>query len=828
MLKTILLSIIALLGCIYTNAQEHYPQNFAVENGFITKLLQSNDTLFATGEFYVGGYEIGSLIRYVGDNRTELDASMPYVDNGQVTDAVPDGNGGWYVATWGGISYGGQTRRGVIHINADKSLDESFPLMQTTSFGGTIRALLLHNGVLYVGGGFDGYAGASQKHLLAFNTNTGQIIESWNCGLLYTSTQFVSSLAVHGNNLIVGGVLLSFSGQPINNLGIFSLADGSLVANLDANAEAKRIIIDADTAYVGGEFTSIGGSNRNFFAKINLTDNSLMPLNANFNSTVYDFKINDSDLFAGGWFTTVNGISRSGLVKMNRYSGEVNTDFNVSLNQPRVQCLDIVNENLIFGGNFMQVNSTDREKLAQVDKNTGTLSTWNSSVASIPEGIKNIDGNLVIYGNMDQMQRGIRNSFVALKLPERTLLPVGFTSAAFGLGLRDMVKQGNIIYFATGSNNTINGTSTGLLFAYDLQTQEIQSIGTFGGLANPRPDRLLIHDGKLFVSGYFTQVNGEPRNRIAVFNLDDYSLNAWNPAPEYALAANTMKVHNGKLYMAGFIMQTQTTTQYVACALNLSDASWAGGLLKQATIEHDYSGNDLLIDGNNIFLAGHQFMSFNPLVRSAILKLNEQFEVDTNYVAQMRENATGATSITMINGVLVAMQRATPEYKRLYFHSPLNGDSLLSLPINFEGSAPFSQQLGYPESYVLNNDLLYIGGNWDKVNGNNVRGLAIIDGRNVPFPDLPTSLAENNSNKKDELLIYPNPNAGNFTAMWNKSVTHNEQLEVLDITGRILFSKHIPSGTKQLEVETSGLSAGIYFLRINGKNSQCKTFIINP
>ncbi|MFN4123062.1 MAG: T9SS type A sorting domain-containing protein [Flavobacteriales bacterium] len=793
---------------ICTSAQQYYPQNFAPENGYISKLLQSNDTLFATGEFYVGGYEIGSLIRYVGDNRTELDSDMPYIDNGQVTNAVPDGNGGWYVATWGGISYAGETRRGVIHINPDKSLDENFPLMQTTSFGGIINVLHLHNNILYVGGSFNEYAGVTKPQLLAYNTTTGQIVQDWNTGLAYGSTQYVSALAVHGNKLIVGGELSSSAGQPVNNLGIFNLQNGTMINNLNANGEVRRIIIDVDTAYVGGRFSTVSGVTRNGLVKINLSDNSQLSIAANFNSYVDDFKISGTDLYAGGWFTEVNGISRSGLVKMNRYSGEVNTDFNVIIDQARVQCLDIVNENLIFGGNFMQVNGFGREKLAQVDKNTGMLSTWNSSVASIPEGITNVDGNLVIYGDMNQLQRSIRNSFVALKLPERTLLPVGFTSAAFGLSLRDMVKQGNKIYFATGFNNTINGTSTGLLFAYDLQTQEIQSIGTFGGLANPAVDRLLIHDGKLYVSGFFTQVNGESRNRIAVFNLDDYSLNAWNPAPEYSFAATTMKVHNGKLFMSGFITQTQTSTQYVACALNLSDATWAGGLLRDPASGISYSGNDLLINGNNIFLAGHQFVSYSPLVRSAVLKMNEQFEVDANFVAQMAENTTGSSSLTMINGVLVSLHRISQEFRRLYFHSPLNGDTLLNLPIDFEGSAPFTQQLDSPESYVLNNDLLYIGGNWDRVNGNNVRGLAIIDGRTVPFPDLNVSIENFISENEQNILVYPNPAKNQI---WLKGINEAAQVQMLDIKGRLIQSWH---RVNDVPLYISGIPAGIYLLQV--------------
>ncbi|MEX1190097.1 MAG: hypothetical protein WED33_12625, partial [Bacteroidia bacterium] len=645
------------------NSQNHYPQNYAAENGSISKLLQSNDTLFGTGNFAIGGYEIGSIIGYIGDNRTEINPQVPYVDNGLINDVISDGNGGWYLAVRSQISYQGGQYRGVVHIDAENNLDEDFILTQDGSFGGSIRCLLLHNGILYVGGAFNGFAGATQAQLLAYNITTQQIVPSWNAGFIYGSTQFVSSMAVHGNNLVVGGELPSFAGQPINNLGIFSLADGSLVANLDANADVKRIIIDADTAYVGGLFSTITGITRNSFAKIDLSNNELLNIAANFNAAVYDFKLNGSDLFCGGWFTFINGVSRSGLVKMNRYSGEVNADFNVILDQPRVACLDIVNQNLIFAGIFAEINSTAREKLAQVDKNTGSLSPWNSSVASAPEGIKNINGNLLIYGDMNQMQRSIRNSFFALKLPERTLLPIGFNSANFEMDLRDMVKIGNKLFFAASFDYQINGTSTGLLFAYDLQTEEIQSIGNFGGLANPAVDRLLIHDDKLFVSGYFTQVNGESRNRIAVFNLDDYSLNAWNPAPEYSLAARSMKIYNGKLYMSGSITQTQTTTEYVACALNLSDASWAGGLLRDPASGQSYSGNDLSIEGNNLYLAGNQMLSFNPLVRSAVIKMSEDFVVDNNFVAEMAVNSEGASSLTFINGVLLAFQRVSQDFR---------------------------------------------------------------------------------------------------------------------------------------------------------------------
>ena len=805
-------------------SQSYYPQNFCAENGFISKLIQSNDTLFAAGNFYIGGYKTGSLIGYSSDQRNSIDADIPFIDTGELRDIISDDAGGWFVAIGGGISYQGETYRGVLHFDENLVLDQGFALSQPgSSFAGSIQALKKHNNTLYVGGSFGAYNGINRPYLIAFNLATNQIDENFNANFITAPLNQVSLIEVYQNKLFIGGDFGTVAGQPASYLGSFDLINGQLIHDYNANAEIKQIAFDADTLYVGGAFSSIQGSVEFGMAKVNLSDNSLLPFNAEFDGfigRVWDFKIIDTDIYVGGLFTTVNGINKPGLVKMNRFSSEIDNNFDVLFDNPRVESFDIQNDQLILAGNFNQINGVVREKLAQVNRMTGSLNPWVSNVHGSPVFVKNINDRILIYGNMDQMNRQIRHSFFALKLPERSLLPIGFNAGDFGLTLRDIVKDGNMLYFAA-SGSQVNEVSIGKLFSYNLNTQEILNISDFGGIPNATVDRLLIHENKLYIHGYFLEVDGMPRNRMARINLVDNSLDEWNPYQLSNIGVRSMKILNEKIYLTGSL--NYNNEGYVLCALNLSDGTWAGGLLSQPSNEQDFNGSDLIIEGNDIYLAGNHRISFTPLINSAILKINEQFQIDQNFVAQMAVNTNGSESIGIINGVLFAMHQMENYNRKIYFHNPVNGDSLLTLDINFSGSAPFLEQLNHTTSYVLSNEFLFIGGNWDRVNGNAVRGLAIIDGRTVPFPDLITSVESEFELKLDLFTLFPNPNNGIFNIQFNSELIEAEKMEVYDLTGRIVAVKSIPSNTMDYQVNLNSLISGCYILKV--KNSSARIMI---
>jgi hypothetical protein len=174
----------------------------------------------------------------------------------------------------------------------------------------------------------------------------------------------------------------------------------------------------------------------------------------------------------------------------------------------------------------------------------------------------------------------------------------------------------------------------------------------------------------------------------------------------------------------------------------------------------------------------------------------------------------------MINGVLFAMHRIDSEFRKIFFHSPLNGDSLLSLDITFSGSAPFVGPVNTPTSYVFSDDFLLIGGNWDRVNGNAVRGLAVIDGRSVPFPDLVTSLDKPNDHDSNQWTAFPNPNHGQFQIRLHSPLAKKSQIEIFDFFGRQIHSNIIPAGAQNVDFDLNNVESGIYLVRFNNQLSK--------
>ena len=175
-MKKIYLSLIC---CLFINAfclsQTHYPQNFAVREGFVSQLLRSNDTLFGVGQFSMSGYRLGAIIRYKGD--------IPFLESGVVSDVEPDGNGGWYIALRSGGMVAGKQRSGVLHFNNNLELDTNFVLMGDQSTSNKIFTLKLHNGVLYAGGNFvPSGVNLNRPFLVAYNVSTNAIITGFNPG----------------------------------------------------------------------------------------------------------------------------------------------------------------------------------------------------------------------------------------------------------------------------------------------------------------------------------------------------------------------------------------------------------------------------------------------------------------------------------------------------------------------------------------------------------------------------------------------------------------------------------------------------------------------
>lgn len=73
-----------------------------------------------------------------------------------------------------------------------------------------------------------------------------------------------------------------------------------------------------------------------------------------------------------------------------------------------------------------------------------------------------------------------------------------------------------------------------------------------------------------------------------------------------------------------------------------------------------------------------------------------------------------------------------------------------------------------------------------------------------------TSVSEAKSEKG--FTIYPNPSNDKVTVILNSK--EKAEIEVLDVTGRVVYQGNLPQNTSQFEINTLGFKAGTYFLRI--------------
>ena len=65
-------------------------------------------------------------------------------------------------------------------------------------------------------------------------------------------------------------------------------------------------------------------------------------------------------------------------------------------------------------------------------------------------------------------------------------------------------------------------------------------------------------------------------------------------------------------------------------------------------------------------------------------------------------------------------------------------------------------------------------------------------------------------NNEDNLFVYPNPVTGKLSVSSNNIITG---LEIIDLTGKIVFSRKYISGSKKITVDISHINKGIYFIK---------------
>src|SRR5215212_9894868 len=248
----------------------------------------------------------------------------------------------------------------------------------TASVDGRVQAIARIGDWLYIGGSFTAVSGKPRAGLARINVASSAVDRSWSADVVGSVIALATS--PDGATLYVGGQFSSVAGADRENLAALSAATGAVVAtwNPGANRSVQALAASSDRLYVGGKFTRIGGAARAKLAGLSAATGAVDPaFTPNPDQWVAALRLADGRLFAAGFFTTVGGAGQPYLAELSPVTGTA-TGWRPSLTCP-VYALDVV---VYLGGHSTTMSGADRKKGGAVDAATGALTSWNPSFNS--------------------------------------------------------------------------------------------------------------------------------------------------------------------------------------------------------------------------------------------------------------------------------------------------------------------------------------------------------------------------------------------------------------------------------------------------------------
>lgn len=179
----------------------------------------------------------------------------------------------------------------------------------------------------------------------------------------------VQTIEQLGDMVYLGGNFTSFSA-----LTSYGSSISSSTAMPDLNFATPNGAVHASAPdgtggwYIGGEFTEVGGIERNRIAHIN-ADGSLDSWNPNADSEVREICVGSNTVYASGFFTNVGGQARNGIAALDATTG-LATNWNPSSGGGFYSLA--VNGNLVYvGGIFSNIGGQPRSNIAALDASSG-------------------------------------------------------------------------------------------------------------------------------------------------------------------------------------------------------------------------------------------------------------------------------------------------------------------------------------------------------------------------------------------------------------------------------------------------------------------------
>jgi uncharacterized delta-60 repeat protein len=541
---------------------------------------------------------------------------------------------------------GGQTRNRIARLNADGSLDTSF----NADANRDVDSIAVQaDGKILVGGSFTIFSEQVRNNIARLNAD-GSLDTGFNPNVNSFNPNVyrpVSSLAVQADGkVLVGGRFFDIDGQTrrgiarLNNdtVAMSSLAvSGSSQINWTRGGSAPEVTLVTFERWTGSAWKALGNATR----------------------------------VVGGWRMTGLSLPVRGWVRARGHTSGGSQNGSAG----------VVEQMAVYGGGAFPDIAVSAEGLGNIAAGAATLDfgaldwTATSSVTRVLTVTNN--GNATLR-NLSVSLAGVdKANFTLGSLPSTSLAPgasmtftIGFLPRATGLlgcTLAIASNDGDEAPFKLALQGT--GSCRDLNFNQDADS-DITSIvvqadgkilvggwfGTIGEQARNRIARLnadgsldasfnpsasgdfnsivvetevnclaVQADGKILVGGAFTNLGGQPRNRIARLNADGSLDTSFNPNANWRVYSLWVQA-DGKILIGGDFTAVGGQTRNHIARLNAD-----GSLDTSFNPNADGRINSIAVQGDGKILLGGWFNTLGGQTRNRIARLNADGSLDADF-----------------------------------------------------------------------------------------------------------------------------------------------------------------------------------------------------
>jgi hypothetical protein len=350
----------------------------------------------------------------------------------------------------------------------------------------------------------------------------------------------VLSILVADSGVYLGGSFTSIGGTVRHRLAHITAASATApsVNNWDPNAgQTVRSLArfapspGTPSIYVGGDYQVLGGTTRNHIAELKQDGTFTTWAPSGTDGAVRALATAGGVLYAGGDFANSGATARKSLAAFDTSTAALTT-WNPGTDG-KVHALQVAGSTIYVGGAFGQVGTSTRNNLAAVD-NTGAVTSWNP----------NVTGTIVRAIAVDSSTVYIGGEFTKVGTTSHTNLAAIATGSGTDTGWNPQGTNGPVYALALDSTTVfVGGKFTSAAGSPCLNGAGIdRGTGTFTGWdpqANDLVRSLALLGTKVFAGGDFTMIGGAARAYAAQLSTDDGTADLFNPDPNARVYAIT-------------------------------------------------------------------------------------------------------------------------------------------------------------------------------------------------------------------------------------------------------------------------------------------------